>query len=332
MSYTFLDATATTRTADSSIISGTTQRPIVNVGSIIGNVETVITNTSVAVLQGTNPWQVNMPSPSVIAIQLAGSILATSATVETGNSSVQLVPSFTNIGSVAQAGNWVIQPASVQLISTSASVAVLVNRMLQGSASVLVNNILTGKSSVQLMAGTKNAGSITAIQGTNPWRVGDSSVQGVGLMPKQSVSGVGIFNVNHAVASFLGVDLTKRPLSGDSAGRIVAKPFAPEESRVEGHHSVNGVSVTALLPAAGTGLRNYVTDIMIANPGASDTIVKFTSGGGASVIGFTIAPTLGGSNVHFATPLRTKANETFDMTAGTATSTLYGTVTGFKAP
>ena len=137
---------------------------------------------------------------------------------------------------------------------------------------------------------------------------------------------------NDAVASFLGVDLTKRPFAGDSAGRIVAKPFAPEEARVEGHHSVNGVSVTAILPAAGAGLRNYVTDIQIANSGAADTLVKFTSGGGSSVIGFTIAPTLGGSNIHLSTPYRTKVNETFDMTAETHTSTLHGTALGFKAP
>lgn len=100
---------------------------------------TVVKNSSIAVLQGTNPWVVNVPTPSYIMYQAAGSLLAVSGSFSGGNS-------------------------SVELLSTSASIATQVNR------------ILTGVSSVQLMAGTNNAGSITAIQGTNPWLIGNNSV------------------------------------------------------------------------------------------------------------------------------------------------------------
>src|SRR6185295_717240 len=40
----------------------------------------VLSNSSVAVLQGTNPWQINVPTPSYISYQAAGSIMAVSGT------------------------------------------------------------------------------------------------------------------------------------------------------------------------------------------------------------------------------------------------------------
>src|SRR3990167_9513138 len=77
---------------------------------------------------------------------------------------------------------------------------------------------VTGNSSVQVVGavpttsvvvvpGVGVLGSVAALQGTNPWTVqltsgsvittgGNSSVQVVGEMPPQSVSGVGLFNIN----------------------------------------------------------------------------------------------------------------------------------------
>jgi hypothetical protein len=91
-------------------------------------------------------------------------------------------------------------------------------------------------------------------------------------------------------------------------------------------------SVTTLVAAAGTGLRNYITDIMVANTGATTTLITFKDGAG-SVLGYTIAPTAGGSNmIGFATPMRTGANATFDFQPTSASSILFATVKGFKAP
>ena len=138
---------------------------------------------------------------------------------------------------------------------------------------------------------------------------------------------------NDAIASFLGADLTERPIAVDSAGRVLTKPFSAEESRVEGYVSTTNTSITTLVAAAGAGLRNYITDIWLANTGAAATLVTFSSGGGASVLGYTIAPAGSGSNLPgLATPIRTGVNETFGIQAATATSILYATVKGFKAP
>ena len=199
-------------------------------------------------------------------------------------------------------------------------------------SSVLVGASIFG----QLPAGTALIGSVATLQGTVPWII--SSVYGnvsgsvVAFLAGTQSSSVYAMR-NDTIASFLGADLTERPVASDSAGRILTKPFAPEEARVEGYASTVNVSVTTLVAAAGAGLRNYITDVWVANTGAATTLVTFRSGGGTSILGYTIAPTASGSNLPgLVTPIRTLANETFDFQATTATSILYVTVKGFKAP
>lgn len=244
---------------------------------------------SVAVLQGTSPWNI------------AGSVATT----------IQGTPNVNTAGSVV-------------------------------AYQSLPSSLLAGASIFgQLPAGTATLGSIATLQGTNPWNIAGSVVaQQLGTVISSVVNSIpsslltGIHgHRNDAVASYLGADLSWRPIATDSAGRITTKPFAAEESRIEGYASTVNVSVTTLVAAAGTGLRNYITDVWLANTGAANTLVTFRSGGGTSVLGYTIAPTVGGSNLPgLVTPMRTLANETFDFQASTGTSVLYVTVKGFKAP
>ena len=276
--YDFLDAAGSILTAESSIISGSVHRTIITIASFLSAVPTTASGNqsisgtvgssivgqlpagtavlgSVAVLQGTSPWNI------------AGSVLA-----------VQ--------------GTW--------------------------SGSVLAT-----------ISGTPNvntAGSVVAFQG------GTQLTSVIGSVPSSLLTGVHGHR-NDAIASFLGGNLTWNPLATDSAGRLITKPFSPEQSRIEGYASTVNVSVTTLVAAAGAGLRNYITDVWLANTGAATTLVTFRSGGGTSVLGYTIAPTASGSNLPgLVTPMRTLANETFDFQASTGTSVLYATVKGFIAP
>lgn len=137
---------------------------------------------------------------------------------------------------------------------------------------------------------------------------------------------------NDAVASFTSANLDYGPITTDSAGRTITKPFSAEESRIEGYHSVVSQSVTTLVATAGTGLKNYVTDFFIVNTGNNTALITFQDGLG-SILGYTIAPAGGGSNSPgIATPFRTGANTTFDFKATPASSVIYATVKGFKAP
>lgn len=161
--------------------------------------------------------------------------------------------------------------------------------------------------------------------------VGNHSISGtvnVGNFASTSVYGIR----NDAVASFLGADLTVRPIATDSAGRVLTKPFSANESRIEGNGSVVGAQSVLLVAAAGAGLRNYVTDFFLSNTGATTTLVQFTDGSD-SILGQAIAPTGGGfAGLGLQTPMRTAANSALNAKPLTATSILYVTALGYKAP
>ena len=205
-----------------------------------------------------------------------------------------------------------------------------------GSVATLqgTNPWVVGNSSVTLLNGANVVGSITTLQGTNPWNILQSGTvisSVVNSIPSSLLTGVHGHR-NDAVASYLGADLSWRPIATDSAGRTLVRPFAAEESRIEGYVTLTSTSLTTLVAAAGAGLRNYITDLWFANTGATTTLVTFTDSA-ASVLGYTIAPTASGSNLPgLTTPIRTGANASFNIQAGSNTSTLYATVKGFKAP
>ena len=197
--------------------------------------------------------------------------------------------------------------------------------------------------SVMLLNGANVLGSVTTLQGTNPWitswsnssilatQQGTNIASVVGSIPSSLLTGT-YGHRNDNIASFLGGNLTWNPIATDSAGRILSKPFSAEESRIEGYVTLTSTSLTTLVAAAGAGLRNYITDLWFANTGATTTLVTFTDSA-ASVLGYTIAPTASGSNLPgLTTPIRTGANASFNIQAGSNTSTLYATVKGFKAP
>lgn len=224
-------------------------------------------------------------------------------------------------GSVISIESSVIGSAHRQIISGNLTTTPSGNQSVSGT----VGASIIGLVPVTFSGSPSISGAVTVIGTTN---VSGSVAAFLNGTQSHSVYGVR----NDAVASFLGADLTVRPIATDSAGRTVIKPFAPEEARVEGYITLTSTSVTTLV-AATAGLRNYITDLWAANTGASATLLTFTSGGGSSVLGYTIVPAGGGSNLQgLTTPIRTETNATFGVQAATATSTLYVTVKGHKAP
>lgn len=312
MSYSFIDGLGAVQTAESSVVVGTAQRQVVTIGSVLTAIPTTFSgNITIGSILSSN-----VPNQSVSGTVVVGG----------GQSSVSGVGIF----NVNPLGN-----GSIIAQLTTSSVAAL-----QGT-----NPWVIGNSSVMLTQGTNTIGSVTAIQGTNPWVIGNSSVQVVGIMPPQSVSGVGLFNINNvgngsiftgfrndALASTIGVDLTSRLIATDSAGRTVIKPFAPEEARIQSVISATA-GTTSLLAAGGAGLRTYITDAFLTNTSSTATIVSFLDGDN-SVIGRTIAPATGGSNmVGLATPMRTGGfNHIIQVQMVPITSTLGVTALGYKAP
>lgn len=308
MSYQFIDAYSSVLTADSSIVSGSgtsgTQRPIVNVGSVLVSIPVNLSgNTSVSGTVGA----------SIIGGTVGASIIGLTPVTFSGSPSI------------------------------SGAVTVVGNHSVSGT----LGASLVG----QLPAGTANLGSIVATQGTTPWVV--SSVYGnvsgsvlsqqlgtrttsvVGSIPSSLLTGV-YGHRNDAVASFLGGNLTWNPLATDSAGRPVVKLFAPEASAIRGRASLvsAGAGGSAIaITAPGAGLRAYITDAHFTNSGATTARLDICDSDG-SIIGTTIAPAGGGSNLNgLSTPMTTiNANVAVGIVSNAASSMITGYLYGYKAP
>lgn len=302
MSYQFVDAYGSVLTADSSFVSGAVQRPIVNVGSIIGGLTATISGSiSPSSVSGVGVFNTNHVGN--------GSIL----TIVPG--SVATVPSPASVSGVGifntnNIGNGSIFTVSLGSIATAPSPA-----SVSGVGLFNVNH--TGNGSV-----------ITVF--SNPSIAGTYAEDSAHADGNRGIFSLGVRN--DAVASFVSADLDYAPLGVDSAGRTLTKPFAANEALVQGVGSTVNIARSSLIGVSGTGLRNYLTDILIANTGSVATLVSFSDSDG-SVIGKTIAPATGGSNIHLAMPMRTGAlNSQIEFTAATAVSVLHVTGFGYKAP
>ena len=71
----------------------------------------------------------------------------------------------------------------------------------------------------------------------------------------------------------------------------------------------------------------YVTALQVANLGSTSVLVTL-SGATSSIIGYTIAPQGGGSNIYYPNGLKTNANGAFTASVGGAAS-LFLSAQGF---
>lgn len=298
-------------------ISGTVQ---------VGNFPTTQNvSGSVVATQGTNPWII---TGSVQASLTPAANQSVSGTV--GASIIGLAPvSVSNFPTSQNVSGSVVafQGTSPWVISSvygniAGSVVAFQGAGWSGSVAATITNTNVNVS-----------GSVVSSQGTNPWIVGSI----VGTYAEDSASAntdKGFLTLgvrNDTVASLVNADLDYTAWSTDSAGRHLIKPFAADEARLDTVSSVVSGSVTALFNSV-VGLRNYVTDIMIANTGSVQTLVTFKDGS-TSILGYTIAPAGGGSNINgMAFPLRTAPAQDFVYSVSPSSSVLYVTAKGYKAP
>lgn len=277
-----------------------------------------------SVQQGTTPWNI------------AGSVAAFQA-------GTQVTSISGGISSVALAGANTVSIVSAIPLQVVSSLAGGIFPISGSVAAVVTNSVNVN-------------GSVVATQGTSPWVVNfqNSSILAVPVGSVTTVFGLspsivgtyaedaghtdgnkGLFALgvrNDAVASFVGANLDYAPLATDSAGRIVTKPFTPEESAFRAIASFASASIFNVVPAAGTGLRNYITDVAISNTGAATTLVTFRDGD-ASIIGRYVAPTGGGSNMPgLNVPFKGTVNGVIDAVLSTSTSLLYVNMHGYRAP
>lgn len=205
-----------------------------------------------------------------------------------------------------------------------------------------------------VMAGVVNNRNFGAFNSTNgdvlPIMAGDKGVAGTMLMYDSSLGGAssplvleddafqsagalvmaGAVN-NRGITAFNATQGDATPLAVDDYGRNVNIPFAPINNYVYGNIAPITATNTQLVAAQGGSIRTYVTNLSISNTGATTSLITITDGSGGAVLWYTIAPAGSGSNIQFTVPLRTTANTALYVTTGSASTTMYISMSGFTA-
>lgn len=116
-------------------------------------------------------------------------------------------------------------------------------------------------------------------------------------------------------------------------GKLVTSPYALPENLVSGATSaITDTSDTQVIAAAGAGVRNYVTQILVTNSHATvGTVVEIKDGSTVLYRGYA-AEDGGGFAVTLPTPLRGTANTAINAACLTTGSNVYVSCAGFIAP
>ncbi len=231
---------------------------------------------------------------------------------------------------------------------------------MTGNGAVGVNTLR-----VAIASDSSGPGSVIAFQG-GAW---SASMVGVA-----SVSGVGLFNVNHTgngsvlsiptsstialiqANSIVGTYLEDNPhTSGDKGifalnvrndtmssvtsadGDYGAMSIGPTGEVITANSPITkwfsaqtsvmyGTSVQAIAPQ-GTSVFTYISGVQVANNSGTFSLVKITGGLG-SVLGWTVAPANGGSNIQFLNPIKTGENSGVSASIN-GVSSVYISMQGF---
>lgn len=95
---------------------------------------------------------------------------------------------------------------------------------------------------------------------------------------------------------------------GPAGETIIAN--APYTKWIQGNTSIFGATSVAVLAAQGASIFTYITGLQVTNASANNVYVTLGTGSN-SILGYTVAPANGGSNIYFPNALKTTQNGTF---------------------
>lgn len=170
---------------------------IIGTVPVTGNVfinGSVATVGSVTALQGTNPWITVPTSGSIIATQLANSVMG----VRTDNASVVAVLANSSVAVLQGTNPWQVNVPTPSYFTFQTAGSVLQTISRQAAGSILA--VRTDNASVVAVLATS---SVAVLQGTNPWIVNVPTPSLLSIQPGGSVMNVAISgSVAAAVTNF----------------------------------------------------------------------------------------------------------------------------------
>lgn len=239
-----------------------------------------------------------------------------------GNDSVRIRSTAVATGTVnARVGISASSPSSGVV---SGNVSVTGNLTSAGNITAIVGALPAGGNIIGALTGNQTVnlnqvGGTAAVTGgvAGSLGVGGLAASGVAVAGAPILTGGRAQNVEPAaVANGQAVDM-----AFGLEGKAIILPYANKENFVRGGNVTGNTTAMVMLPAAGAGLKNYITGIQIGNSGNTTVNVTFNDVATLGNSSTFIAPTGGGNNPPLSVPLVTAANTTLTATlSGNSTS------------
>ena len=246
-------------------------------------------------------------------------------------------------------GSAVTQPVSASSLPLPTGASTAAKQPALGTAGSASSDVLTiqGIASMTKLLVTPDSVALPANQSVNLAQVGGTNTVNGGVAGSQSVGGTVATNVAitanplnlgaQAVSSENAAVTTARQvqLVADLVGKLIVLPYANPENFVSGAitTAMTGTTSTSLIAAPASGLRNYITTLVVSNAHATvgtDIIIQDGSGG-TTLMTIPAPAVYGGAVITLPVPLRqpTTATAIYCANVTTGASTKCSAV-GYK--
>lgn len=270
----------------------------------------------------------SLPLPTGAATAAKQPALGTAGTPSADVITVQGVTSMT---ALKVDGSAVTQPVS-GTVSITANSAVNVAQ-INGVATTMGNGV-SGTGVQRVTIASDSTGNIATI-GTSvtPGTAAANLGKAEDAAAASGDTGVAVWGVrNETLTSPTSLDGDYTQLTVGSAGEVVVQQ-APLSAHVTGNATATTTSDTSVVAAQGASVYFYATSITVVNTGSSTTLITFKDGNAGSTLFYGIAPAGGGITFNGGGKpiIKTSANTALYFACGTASTTVYCSVSGFKS-
>jgi hypothetical protein len=115
----------------------------------------------------------------------------------------------------------------------------------------------------------------------------------------------------------------------DLSGKLITMPYAINQNFISGVASATDTTSTQVIASAASGIKIYITGVVIVNTGVTTAAVNIQNGNGGTTLLTGIAPAGNGQTINLPVPIPTSAATGVYFAAGSSSSTVYVTVTGY---
>ncbi len=233
-----------------------------------------------------------------------------------------------------------VEIAAAQTLGTVTTVSTVTNISQLGGAAIAMG---TGTRSAGTQRVTIATDDVVPCSQSGTWNVGTvttcstvSTLTGGGVAHDSADSGNPVKVGAKAVSTQSGQTAVasgdRTDVIADLDGTLIARNV-PHGDLVTGLATTTGTSDTSVVAAQGTSTYLYVDCITAVNTGSSAALLTFKDGSGGSALWYAIVPAGGGIVIaKGGKPIfRTSANTALHFAAGTASTTIYVSVSGYKS-